>query len=90
MNCAKNLTLLSDFHDGLLNNVETAQVQTHLMLCLSCREVFHDLELIVSAAAELRDENCVTCPSEKVSWQQIQTTALNFPDSAGGQQWLRQ
>ncbi|MGE0128277.1 MAG: anti-sigma factor [Blastocatellales bacterium] len=90
MNCTRNLTLLSDFHDGLLDNIETAQVRTHLMLCLSCREVFHDLELIVSAAAELRDENCGACPSEKVSWQQVQTAALNSPDSAGGQQWLRQ
>lgn len=90
MNCTKSITLLSDFHDGLLNTIETAQVRAHLMFCLSCREVFHDLELIVSAAAELRDDNCVTCPSEKTGWQQLRTAALNCPDSAGGQQWLRQ
>ena len=90
MNCTKSRTLLSDFHDGLLNNIETAQVQTHLMLCLSCREVFHDLELIISAAAELRDENSVTCPNEKAGWQRLQSAALNSTDSAGGQQWARQ
>lgn len=88
MKCAKNLTLLSDFHDGLLSGAEAASVRTHLMLCLSCREIFHDLELIVSAAAELRDEDHVTCHNEKVSWQQIRATALSLPESARGQQRL--
>jgi predicted anti-sigma-YlaC factor YlaD len=89
MNCAKNTTLLSDFHDGLLSDIDSARVRTHLMLCRSCREVFHDLELIISTAAELRDENSVTYPQEKAGWQRFQSAALNFVDPAGSQQWLR-
>jgi predicted anti-sigma-YlaC factor YlaD len=88
MNCIQSLMSLSDFHDGLLSNVETAQVRAHLTLCPSCQEVFHDLELIVTTAAELRDEDCVTCPSEKVGWQRLQMAALNSSGSAVGQQWL--
>jgi len=89
MNCTKNVILLSDFHDGLLNDIETAQVRTHLMICLSCREISHDLELIIASAAKLRDESDVTCPDEQVSWQRFESVALKSTDSAGGQQWLR-
>lgn len=89
MNCTKSVVLLSDFHDGLLNDMETAQVRTHLLICRSCREISHDLELIIAAAAELRDEGSVTCPNEKVSWQRFESVALKSTESAGGQQWLR-
>jgi len=89
MNCAKNVILLSDFHDGLLNVIETARVRAHLMMCRSCREVSRDLELIISAAAELRDESYVTGPNEKVSWQRFESAALKSIGFAGGQQWLR-
>ena len=89
MNCAKSIRLLSDFHDGSLNVIETAKVWMHLMACLSCREIFRDLDLIVTAAAELRDKDCVTYPNEKVSWRRLELAALNSTDFAGGQQWLR-
>jgi len=89
MNCTKNLILLSDFHDGLLNGKETARVRTHLTICASCREISHDLELIIAAAAELRDEGSVTCPNENVSWQRFASVALKGAEAAGGQQWLR-
>jgi len=88
MNCAKNVILLSDFHDGLLNEVENAQVRAHLTLCRLCREISHDLERIISAAAELRDESHVTCPNEQVSWRRFESVALQGADSAGSQQWL--
>ncbi|MGH9766237.1 MAG: anti-sigma factor family protein [Blastocatellia bacterium] len=89
MNCTNYRRLLSDFHDGLLKDVETSQVRTHLMICLPCREIFHDLELIVTAAAELYDETCVTCPDETASWKQFELAALNSAGVAGSQQWLR-
>jgi len=89
MKCAKNVTLLSDYHDKTLNMIETARVRMHLMICLSCREISHDLELIIAAAAELRGKNHVTCPDGKVSWRRFESAALNSTDSAGGRQWLR-
>ncbi len=39
MKCAKNMKLLSDYHDKSLNMIETARVRMHLMICLSCREM---------------------------------------------------
>ena len=89
MKCAKNVKLLSDYHDGSLNMLETARVRMHLMICLSCREISHDLELIIAAAAELRDKSPVTCPDGKVSWRRFTTAALKSTDSAGDRQWLR-
>ena len=73
-NCAKNVILLSDYHDRTLNVIKTAQVRMHLMLCLSCRVIFQDLEQIVVAAAELRDRFHFKCPDQKVSWRRIRPT----------------
>jgi len=89
MICTQNITLLSDFHDGLLSEIETAQIRTHLTMCPSCRAISQDLEQIITAAAELRDKDCATGPNEKASWRQFELAALNSPDVRGGQQWLR-
>jgi len=89
MKCTKNLKLLSDYHDGSLNMIETARVRMHLMICLSCREISHDLELIITAAAELRDKSHVTCPDGKVSWRRFTSAALNPTDPAGDRRWMR-
>ncbi len=89
MNCTKSVKLLSDYHDGSLKKIESAQVRLHLMTCLKCREIAHDLELIISAAAELRDKSHVPCPDEKLSWRRLESAALKGADSAGGRQWLR-
>ncbi len=91
MNCADNRKLLSDFYDGLLTEMETERVRKHMMICMPCREIFRDLEQIVTAAAELHDhdKDCDTCPNEKVSWRQFELAALNATDFAEGRQWLR-
>jgi predicted anti-sigma-YlaC factor YlaD len=89
MKCAKNVKLLSDYHDRSLNLIETARVRMHLMICLSCREISHDLELIINAAAELRDKSPVTCPDGKVSWRRFASAALKTTESAGDRQWMR-
>jgi len=89
MNCAKSLKLLSEFHDGSLNVIEAVRVRMHLMTCPSCREIFHDLELIVSAAAELRDKNPVACPDDKAGWRRFELAALNPTDPVGNRRWLR-
>jgi predicted anti-sigma-YlaC factor YlaD len=89
MNCEKSLKLLSEFHDGSLNVIEAVRVRMHLMICPSCRGIFHDLELIVSAAAELRDKSPVACPDDKAGWQRFELAALNSTDPVGNRRWLR-
>ena len=89
MKCAKNVTLLSDYHDKSLNMIETARVRMHLMICLSCREIAHDLGLIIAAAAELRNKSHVTYPDEKAGWRRFESVALKSTDSAGDRSWLR-
>jgi predicted anti-sigma-YlaC factor YlaD len=89
MNCEKSLKLLSEFHDGSLNVIEAVRVRMHLMICPSCRGIFHDLELIVSAAAELRDKSPVACPDDKAGWQRFELAALNSTGPAGNRRWLR-
>jgi predicted anti-sigma-YlaC factor YlaD len=89
MRCAKNVKLLSDYHDGSLNMIETARVRMHLMMCLSCRAISDDLELIIAAAADLRGKSHGACPDGKVSWRRFESAALKSTDSAGGRQWLR-
>ena len=89
MNCAKSLKLLSEYHDGSLNVIEAVRVRMHLMKCPSCRGIFHDLELIVSTAAELRDKSPVACPDDKAGWRQFESAALNSADLALNRRWLR-
>jgi predicted anti-sigma-YlaC factor YlaD len=75
MNCAKNLKLLSEYHDGTLNVIEAARVRTHMMICPSCRGIFHDLERIISTAAELRDNSPGAYPDDKAVWRQVELYA---------------
>jgi predicted anti-sigma-YlaC factor YlaD len=87
MNCVKSLKLLSEYHDGSLNVIEAVGIRMHLMICPSCRGIFHDLEQIVAAAAELRD-NSVACPDDKAGWRRFESAALKFTDSAGNRRWV--
>jgi predicted anti-sigma-YlaC factor YlaD len=89
MNCAKSLKLLSEYHDGSLNVIEAVRVRMHLMICPPCRGIFHDLELIISAAAELRDKSSIAGPDDKAGWRRFELAALNPADFAGKGRWLR-
>lgn len=72
MDCAKSLELLSDFHDGSLDDVGRMEVQTHLTLCRPCAGVFSDLDAIVMAATTLRStEQELTFPDEQAIWQRM-------------------
>jgi predicted anti-sigma-YlaC factor YlaD len=75
MNCAKSLKLLSDYHDGSLNVIEAVRVRMHLMICPSCRGIFHDLEQIISTAAELRDKSAAAWPDDKAGWRRVESNA---------------
>jgi predicted anti-sigma-YlaC factor YlaD len=89
MNCAKSLKLLSEYHDGSLNVIEAVRVRMHLMICPSCRGIFHDLELIISAAAELRDKSSITGLDDNAGWRQLELTTLRSADPVGNRRWLR-
>jgi predicted anti-sigma-YlaC factor YlaD len=88
MNCVKSLKLLSEYHDGSLNVIKTSRVRMHLMICPSCRGIFNDLEQIIAAAAELRNNSSGACPDDKVGWRRFESAALKFTDSAGKRRWV--
>ncbi len=71
MDCAKSLEMLSEFHDGALNEALKAEVQTHLVLCNPCAGVFRDLDTIVLAAAALHTDSEVAFPDENLIWQRM-------------------
>jgi predicted anti-sigma-YlaC factor YlaD len=75
MNCAKSRKLLSEYHDESLNVIEAVRVRMHLMKCPKCREIFQDLELIISTAAELRDRSHAACPDDRAGWRRLETDA---------------
>lgn len=71
MDCAKSLELLSEFHDGALDETWQAQVRTHLATCGPCAGVFRDLDTIVLAATALRSDQEITFPDEQAIWQRM-------------------
>jgi predicted anti-sigma-YlaC factor YlaD len=84
MNCAKSLKLLSEYHDGSLNVKEAVRVRMHLMICPSCRGIFHDLEQIISTAAELRDKSFSVCPDDNAGWRRIESNAWQIRPTVFG------
>jgi len=71
MKCAKSLELLSDFHDGMLEEALQVEVRTHLAGCNPCAGVFEDLDTIVLAATTLRANPEVAFPDEQAIWQRM-------------------
>lgn len=77
MDCSKSLELLSDYHIGALEESEIILVRTHLSGCETCDCVFKDLELILQAAAVLRNTNGFAYPDENVVWQSLSRKVIN-------------
>jgi predicted anti-sigma-YlaC factor YlaD len=71
MDCSKSLELLSEYRAGALEESELILVRTHLSGCEDCDGVFKDLELILQAAASLRNSNGFAYPDENVVWQRL-------------------
>ena len=71
MECAKSLELLSDFHDGMLEEALQVEVRTHIAVCSPCAGVFRDLDTIVLAATTLRTDSELAFPDERVIWQRM-------------------
>jgi predicted anti-sigma-YlaC factor YlaD len=71
MDCSESLELLSEYRAGALEESQTILVRTHLSGCADCDGVFKDLELILQAAASLRNTNGFEYPDENLVWQRL-------------------
>ena len=71
MDCTESLTLLSDLHDGALDDALQSQVQMHLAGCLPCKDVFGDLSQIVNVAVALNLKQEIPFPDEDALWQRM-------------------
>jgi len=63
--------MLSEYRAGALAESESVFVQTHLTACKECHGVFEELNLIVQAAASLRNQNGIAYPDENAIWQRL-------------------
>lgn len=73
-NCARSLALLSDYHDGLLGEAEQEFVRAHLGECPPCMVVLQDVQLIITSAAVMREDQGISFPDERVIWQRLRIT----------------
>lgn len=73
MDCAHSVELLSDFHEGTLNDVQVTQVRLHLAECPPCADVLQDITVIVGIAVVMRsgDAESMSFPDETVLWERI-------------------
>jgi predicted anti-sigma-YlaC factor YlaD len=72
MDCTQSIELLSDFHDGVLEEPLYVEVETHLRICHPCAGIFRDLDTIVLAAMTLRSEEPGTAyPDEQDIWNRL-------------------
>lgn len=73
-NCARSLALLSDYHDGVLDEAEKDFVRAHLAECPPCVVVQQDVELIITTAPVMSGEDGISFPDENVIWQRMRIT----------------
>lgn len=71
MDCTKSLELLSDFHDGALDELVSVSVRVHLAECKPCEGIFQDITSITAAAHILRLEEGISFPDEHLLWQRL-------------------
>lgn len=71
MDCTESLTMLSDFHDGSLDDTLRLQVQTHLAECPPCTGIFDDISEIVNVAVALNLKQEIAIPDEDTFWQRV-------------------
>ena len=71
MDCTESIPLLSDFHDGALDNTSQAQVKMHLAGCPPCSDIFADLAEIVNVAVALNLKQGIPLPDEDEFWKRL-------------------
>ena len=74
MDCAQSLLLLSEYRDGMLDEAYHSLIKDHLANCPPCLIIFEDIELIVTSAGVIRDEDAISYPDENIIWQRIRVT----------------
>lgn len=74
MDCAKSLSLLSDYRDGALDDGNRTLVGQHLDGCPPCMCIFKDIETIIITARAFASEDGVAYPDEEIFWQRITIT----------------
>jgi hypothetical protein len=74
MDCAESVALLSEYHEGTLDETLLVEVRAHLVMCPPCTTVFQDLETIVMAASALRRDQDLPFPDETMIWQRMRIT----------------
>lgn len=77
MDCSRSIELLSEYRAGGLDDAEAVLLRTHLTGCEDCDGIFKDLELILQAAAALRNSNGFAYPDENVLWQSFSTKVVH-------------
>ena len=72
MDCARSVELLSDFHEGALDEQDSADVSSHLAECKPCEGVYKEVVSIVETAVVLRNsEETISFPDEDALWQRM-------------------
>lgn len=71
MECARSVELLSDFHDGTLEQALYIEVRTHLDGCPPCAAVYQDILRIIFVASELRQTPQIKFPDPNAVWQRF-------------------
>jgi predicted anti-sigma-YlaC factor YlaD len=70
MDCTKSLELLSDYHDGHLNENDKEFVKSHLCKCPPCEGIFKELATITIVASEIR-QTTILFPDEELIWKRM-------------------
>jgi anti-sigma factor ChrR (cupin superfamily) len=71
MECPESLELLSEYHEGRLDEPARVEVHTHLEKCTPCHGVYQDLSSIVAAASALHTADTFSFPDEDLLWQRM-------------------
>jgi negative regulator of sigma E activity len=77
MNCENCQELLSEYIDGELNAVESADVQAHLRMCVECAELHLDFSSILSFCDKREVVAEVSEPNLQALWCRIQNEIEN-------------
>lgn len=71
MNCEKCQELLSEFIDGELENKVSAEIETHLNLCIECAELHEDFAGILLLCEKKGVTEETTPPNPQAMWCRI-------------------
>lgn len=71
MDCARSIELLSEYHDGTLDQEVYIQVRAHLSICPPCTIIFEEIDVIVVTASQLQTDPGIAFPDEETIWRRV-------------------